>query len=115
MRRRLWATVLEIVLQSSMDSGGPPLISCYDFDCESPSNLDDEQLYEAGNSLPKAKPTDTFTQTSVQVVLMKSFPIRLKIATLLNGFRTNLSYDETLRLGAELRTHIFLPLKFSSF
>lgn len=44
MRRRLWATILELVVQSSLDQGMPPLISTDDYDCAPPRNLDDDQL-----------------------------------------------------------------------
>lgn len=44
MRRRLWNTILEIALQSSMDSGGPPLISLQEYDTCAPTNCDDSQL-----------------------------------------------------------------------
>lgn len=102
LRRRLWATVLEILVQSSMDSGGAPLISCQDFDCHPPSNIDDLQIDEDTKSSPGSKPIYTFTQTSIQIALLKSLPIRLEVAKTLNHFRSDSSYDETLRLGAEL-------------
>ena len=41
LRRKLWATVLEIVVQTSMDSGALPLISTDDYDCKPPLNVDD--------------------------------------------------------------------------
>jgi hypothetical protein len=44
IRRRLWATVRELVLDSCIEAGGPPLISRKDFDCAPPMNLDDSQL-----------------------------------------------------------------------
>ncbi|KAM5457734.1 hypothetical protein McanCB49686_002719 [Microsporum canis] len=47
MRRRIWNTILEICLQSSLTSGGPPLFSLDDFDTKSPGNFDDEQLEDA--------------------------------------------------------------------
>lgn len=103
-RRRLWATVLEIVVQSSMDSGGPPLISCRDFDCEPPSNVDDWQIDEGVKTPLASKSVNTFTQTSFQILLSKSLPIRLEIAKLINDFRSDASYNETLRLGTELTT-----------
>lgn len=112
IRRRLWATILEISLQSSIDSGGPPLISMTDFDTLPPANFFDDQLIEkpaassAANSThpPPPKPLTTFTNTSIQIALLKSFPTRLAIARYVNDFRSDTSYDETLRLNSELRT-----------
>ncbi|CAK7217628.1 hypothetical protein SBRCBS47491_003223 [Sporothrix bragantina] len=110
IRRRLWATILEIGLQSSLDSGGPPLLSMSDFDTLPPANFFDDQLVEkttpttSGAAPPPPKPLTTFTNTSIQIALLKSFPTRLAIARYVNDFRSGTSYDETLRLNSELRS-----------
>ncbi|KAL2071166.1 hypothetical protein VTL71DRAFT_12401 [Oculimacula yallundae] len=117
-RRRLWATVLEIVLQSSMDSGGLPLIAFPDYDCEPPSNFNDIQLDELTTASTEPKPDEQFTQTSVQIALARSMQIRLEIGRFINDFRIDLSYQEVLRLGAELssicRTNSVLFQSFAS-
>ncbi|PWY90928.1 hypothetical protein BO70DRAFT_384522 [Aspergillus heteromorphus CBS 117.55] len=97
MRRRLWATVLEINLQTSMDAGGVPLISCDDYDCEPPMNIDDEQMEN-----PTPQSTETFTETSLQIALLRSVPVRLQIARFTNDFRSGTAYDEALRMSADL-------------
>lgn len=101
-RRRLWATVLEMLIQSSMDSGCPPLISLEDFDCGPPSNIDDLQINESTKTPLVPKPEGVFTETSIQITLARSLPVRLAIAKLLNDLRSGASYDETLRLAADL-------------
>ncbi|KAH6989638.1 hypothetical protein BKA56DRAFT_476854 [Ilyonectria sp. MPI-CAGE-AT-0026] len=101
MRRRLWNTILEIVLQSSMSSGGPPLISLGDFNTEPPQNFDDEQLLHE-NPIPK--PDGTFTQSSVARTLRSTVPIRLTITKFLNDLESNGTYEETLALDAEFRS-----------
>ncbi|OGE56308.1 hypothetical protein PENARI_c003G02725 [Penicillium arizonense] len=101
MRRRLWNTILEICLQSSMESGGLPLISVDDFDTEAPGNFEDDQLeMEDCTSHPESK----FTSVSIAIALRKMFPIRLAIAKSLNDVRCQSSYEETLRLDAKLRS-----------
>lgn len=100
MRRRLWSTILEITLQSSLTSGGPPLLSLGDFDTEPPANFDDDQLVAEH---PVSKPDDEFTQVSVSIALQKTFPIRLAVAKFLNDLGSSGTYEETLRLDAELR------------
>ena len=100
MRRRLWNTILEITLQSSMDSGGPPLVSLSDFNTEPPSNFDDDQLVAED---PVPKPEDDFTQVSIAIALRKTFPLRLSIAKFLNDLGSHGTYEEALRLDAELR------------
>jgi hypothetical protein len=119
LRRRLWATVMEIVVQSSMDSGGIPTISTSDFDCKLPSNLDDVSLNEAGTyptGAPSANSMDTFTQSSLQIALARSLPIRLKIAKSINGCGPSFSYEETIQIGAELSSICRAnSLEFASF
>ncbi|KAH7123039.1 putative Zn(II)2Cys6 transcription factor [Dactylonectria macrodidyma] len=100
MRRRLWNTILEIIVQSSMSSGGPPLFSLGDFSTEPPSNLDDDQLL-AEDPIPK--PDNTFTQSSIARALRKTFPVRLSVAKFLNDMSTKGTYTKTLQLDAELR------------
>ncbi|PSS05175.1 hypothetical protein BD289DRAFT_1670 [Coniella lustricola] len=102
-RRRLWATILEILVQSSMESGGPPLISSDDYDCKPPGNYNDEDLVSDTTSpAPLPKPATTFTDSSVQIALLSSTHIRLQIAAYLNSFRSTPSYDKTLDLNSDL-------------
>lgn len=100
MRRRLWNTILEICLQSSLSSGGPPLISLEDFDTEPPSNFNDEDL-ETDDAV--ASPPETFTSTSVAGILRQTFPIRLAITKFLNDTSSLSTYQEALRLDEKLR------------
>ncbi|KAL6860643.1 hypothetical protein ACO1O0_004671 [Amphichorda felina] len=105
MRRRLWATILELNLQSSFDAGGPPLISALDYDTRAPANLDDDQL---GDHLDRERipaegqPPDVVTQMSIPLELSKSLPLRLTLLRHANDFRAGDSYDETLRFNSDL-------------
>ncbi|PGH00032.1 hypothetical protein GX51_06031 [Blastomyces parvus] len=119
LRRRLWATVLELCLQSSMDAGGAPLVSLHDYDCEPPSNIHDNDV-NADDPVAVPCVTNGYTHTSVQIALMKSFPIRLQMAKAMNDICTELSYDEVLRLSSKLTTiqrdnslHLFNPAHHS--
>ncbi|KAK4240411.1 hypothetical protein C8A03DRAFT_13237 [Achaetomium macrosporum] len=106
MRRRLWATILDLQIQSSIESGGPPMISETDYDCGLPSNIDDAQLDPSpgGSGVAAvAKPLAVFTGTSIQCALMRTLPVRLEVAKYLNDFGSEQTYDETLRLGSKLR------------
>ncbi|KAJ9642687.1 hypothetical protein H2204_002335 [Knufia peltigerae] len=106
MRRRLWATIIEMVLQASLDSAMPPRISFDDFDTLAPSNVNDDEISEdtstpSGNSLvPHAR--NIYTSTSIQLFLLDSLPTRLRILHLLNGLHTGLSYTEVLALTTHL-------------
>ncbi|KAE8383481.1 hypothetical protein BDV26DRAFT_287667 [Aspergillus bertholletiae] len=104
VRRRLWATMLELAVQASLDSGMPPVISAETLDsCELPSNLDDSQMSGSTTSLPASEPITTFSQSSIQCALLRSLPIRLKIAETLSQLRSELlPYDTARSMGAEL-------------
>ncbi|PMD42934.1 putative C6 transcription factor [Hyaloscypha variabilis F] len=100
MSRRLWNTILEIVLQHSLISGSPPFFSLQDFDTEPPRNFDDDQFLGED---PAPKPETNFTQSSIAVAFRKTFPSRLAIVKFLNDLGTSGTYEETLRLDANLR------------
>lgn len=102
MRRRLWATILEMVLQSSLDIGMRPLISIDDFDTDPPSNIDDDQIHEKTPAPLRAKPATSITSTSVQISLYQSSRLRLQIAQLVNDNRQEPTYEEVLRLSNDL-------------
>lgn len=101
MRRRLWATIMEINLQSCIDAGGPPLVSIEDFDTAPPANLDDEDLINDAVSA-STRGANRFTQVSTQIAIYQSFPVRLAIAKAVNNIHHYKSYDEILRLSSVL-------------
>jgi hypothetical protein len=98
LRRRLWFTILELSLESSIYSGGPPMVSLEDFDCSPPRNYDDEQLL-ADDAGPK--PDDQFTDSSITIALSKTLPHRLSLIKFLNDFRSRGTYEGVLQLDAE--------------
>ena len=100
MRRRLWNTIIEVCLQYSMESGGPPFISIEEFDTQPPGNIHDDQL-TVDDSVPY--PEDHFTSASIAIAFRKTFPIRLAIAKFLNDVGCQGSYEDALRLDARLR------------
>lgn len=104
LRRRLWATILEIVVQSSLDIGMIPLISTDDFDTEPPANIDDCDIDETTRDHPVSKSSITYTQTTLQIILLRSLSLRLRICRYLNHFRTVSKYDEVLELSAQMTT-----------
>ncbi|KAI1383770.1 uncharacterized protein F4822DRAFT_50573 [Hypoxylon trugodes] len=101
MRRRLWNTILELALQTSVDSGGPPLIFLEQYDTGAPANCDDDQLTD--DSGPAVNnPRDKFTDMSVALALRGSFSARLAVARLLNEINSQNTYDDTIRLHGQL-------------
>jgi hypothetical protein len=105
LRRRLWCTLLELDIQSMLDSGTPPTISLDDFDTEWPSNIDDAEMSEATTTVVSSKPMTILTQATIQILIAKSYNVRADIVRRMNHFRSNLSYDDVLRLGTEVNSH----------
>ncbi|KAI1457528.1 hypothetical protein F4805DRAFT_172109 [Annulohypoxylon moriforme] len=101
IRRRLWATIVEMVVQSSLDTAMPPRISFDDFDTEAPSNVNDDEMDQSTTALqPHSR--STYTTTSIQLILLDLLPTRLRILNLLNGLHAELSYLDALALSSEI-------------
>jgi hypothetical protein len=112
MRRRIWATIIELSLQSSLDAGMPPPISCDGFDCSPPANVDDAELDTIMDLRTTSNTSDRFTQSTAQIMLVHTVRLRLKILQSLTTFENPLSYQDTLKLGLEVeamcRPHLAL-------
>ncbi|KAL2060369.1 hypothetical protein VTL71DRAFT_9764 [Oculimacula yallundae] len=102
LRRRLWATVMELNVQAALDSGMPALISVSDYDTEPPANLDDDDIDESVTTMPESKPSHIFTQCSLQIRLLSSLKLRLLIVSHSNNIRLEPTYEEVLRINTEL-------------
>lgn len=101
VRRRLWATVLEMTIQAALDSGMPPRISLDEYDTLPPANIDDAEIDENTTSIQE-HPSHTFTETSMQLKLLESFPARLNILNRMSSLNSNLTYPDALSFGSEL-------------
>jgi len=97
LRRRLWETVVELVLQVSIDSSLPPLIRWGDFDTEGPKNVSDESL-ETGECLPD----HVWTGSSIQVLLYKSRRLRMEVASFISEPDRDRSYERANILAVQL-------------
>jgi hypothetical protein len=78
------------------------LLSLEDFDTEPPANVDDTDIGEMTPDPVASKPSTTFTQTSIQIALLKCFAIRLQVVKFANNIRGEPSYDDVLRVGSAL-------------
>lgn len=101
LRRRLWATILEMVAQSSLDSAMPARISPAEFDTEAPSNNNDDEIGES-TILLRPHPDGIYTATSMQIMLLDSLPTRLRILQILNGLHSEISYMDVLELSSKV-------------
>ncbi|CAK7274827.1 hypothetical protein SEPCBS57363_006363 [Sporothrix epigloea] len=131
MRRRIWNTILEVIVSTSLDAGGPVMLSETDFDTRPPSNIDDEALEEsvlaetAGpatqtalqpdkettgvgtlsiSAHAAARPVSDFTGMSVAVALRKTLSLRLATCKFLNDIGPPSTYADTLHLDRQFRS-----------
>lgn len=108
LRRRLWATILDLTLQSALDSEMPPRIVAEEFDTQPPANVNDDEIDELTTVLP-SRAKDDFTATSIQIALYSSLHARSRVLQLLNGLASEISYAKVLSLSSELQQMIRLP------
>lgn len=101
MRRRLWATILELAVQSALDCGMPPRISLEEYDTKPPSNIFDEEIQESSKEV-RCHGENIFTSSTIQRILLTSLPTRLEILRLVNGVRSQLTYDQVLALSSKI-------------
>lgn len=109
-RRRLWATVLELELQTCMDRGLLPGIDVDDYDTEPPLNVDDATLestspgnINGGTSETLGQDMSQLTSCSLQILLVQALPVRLRIARFLNSFQpAKQTFEKALGLSADL-------------
>lgn len=103
MRRRLWATILELELQMSIDRGMPSAVGADGWDCRAPSNIDDEDFDIPSNELPPTKSLTKYTRSSFLALAQQSAPLRIELLARANSIRTNLKLEEVLVYDAKLR------------
>ncbi|PGH05254.1 hypothetical protein AJ80_08362 [Polytolypa hystricis UAMH7299] len=106
MRRRIWATIVELHLQASVDRGMPPSVREGDFNTIAPMNLSDDAIDEPSSDLPTAEPLEVLTDSTFHAVLTKSLLLRLRICAWANSASIGLSYEDVLNLDEELSRHL---------
>ena len=111
MRRRLWATIIEMVIQSEIGTGRCVRLSTDDFDTKAPSNLNDDDLSETSTGPVLPKPAFEFTQSSLQIILAESWQVRHEVVRAINNIRSEPSYDEVLQLNTKLMASYRQSLK----
>ncbi|KAL8359011.1 hypothetical protein RB598_007727 [Gaeumannomyces tritici] len=105
LRRRLWATILEIALQSAVDAGGAPLVHPDDYNTRPPADLSDAQLAELATQeeADASFAGGAGAEMAVPLALAESFATRLAVTRHVNCVGVGaVPYDETLRLDAAL-------------
>ncbi|CAG8250370.1 unnamed protein product [Penicillium salamii] len=109
VRRRLWATIVEMTVQAALDSAVPPNLP--ESDTMPPANIDDEEIGNSPSDCP-SHPMSTYTATSVQLLLLESFPTRLRILQILTSLSPKISYLDVIALSSELMNALAAYQKF---
>ncbi|RAO73894.1 uncharacterized protein BHQ10_009906 [Talaromyces amestolkiae] len=104
LRRRLWATIMELNVQASLDAGMPPIVSIQDFDTEPPSNIDDTDMDDSTQKISPKLHT-VVTDTSLQIFLFDCLRPRLNILRMMNGLNPDMSRDKIVALTSEINNH----------
>ncbi|KAI1813080.1 hypothetical protein GGS20DRAFT_499518 [Poronia punctata] len=97
MRRRIWATIVELNLQASFDLGVPTLLSQVHNDVDPPSNIDDDSFDQESTELPMSRPRTDYTFSSYAHLSRQSLPVRLEVCKILTGPPVNLDWEQVLR------------------
>ncbi|RYN25258.1 hypothetical protein AA0112_g8631 [Alternaria arborescens] len=100
MRKRLWATVLEIDLQASMMGGMPLIAPDLDNYNPVPTNLNDEDFDESSTKIPASRPLSDLTDTVYQVYLATSLPQRFEALSLVQ--RSTPDANEAIEIGRKV-------------
>ncbi|KAM0214006.1 hypothetical protein ACHAQD_009040 [Fusarium lateritium] len=103
-RRRLWATMVELSLQHSLDEGLPSSLSPQCFDCQPPLDMTDEELesdYVSGSGASRPE-LESLTASTMLVLLSRTQHLRLQCLHLVNSPGASKSYHDSHSLASEL-------------
>jgi hypothetical protein len=115
MRRRLWATSMELELQASIDKGNnswvapfsvnirlislgtPSMLSSLDYDCAPPRNIMDFDMYADMNSLPESQPLSILSDASFLHCASQSISLRVRLCAMTNSLRPSATFHDILQ------------------
>lgn len=106
MRRRLWATIVELDLQACVERGMPPSLRREDFNTVAPLHINDEALREDMREPPSPLPLDSLSATSFQTTLYRSLDVRLRVCALVNTSTVETDISNILTLDQEIMQSI---------
>ena len=106
MRRRLWATIVELELQASLERGMPSSLSGFSFDCAPPLNLKDEDLTEHSDIPLPSEPCETFTPSAFLHGVQRSLSLRIGLTSQINDLGAQLHFEDILRYDEGIREEL---------
>jgi hypothetical protein len=102
MKKRLWYTIAELEIQSSIDSGLQSSLTGLYFDTPAPANLPDEAILLETKEIPTSRPVEHFTSTSYLITALRSLPLRIHLTQLLNSPSSQLQYSDILHYDEQI-------------
>ncbi|KAJ4345110.1 hypothetical protein N0V95_005923 [Ascochyta clinopodiicola] len=102
MKKRLWYTIAELEIQSSLDNGLQSSLTSLYFDTPAPSNVPDEDFSLETKQMPTSRPVEQFTTTSYCIAALKSLPLRIHLTKLLNDPSNQLQYEDVLHYDEQI-------------
>jgi hypothetical protein len=96
MRRRLWATMVELELQASIDRGMPSASAGFPSDVAPVLNVNDEDFEDGSQKAPSQKPWHHYTRTSFLHISWSSLSLRVSLNSLLNELSSQAQYEDVL-------------------
>ncbi|KAL5122038.1 hypothetical protein ACEQ8H_000255 [Pleosporales sp. CAS-2024a] len=103
LKKRLWITIAELEMQSSLESGIQSSLVALYWDTPAPVNLPDDALFMEMQELPAERPVEHFTSVSYLVVSRHSMPLRIRLLQLLNEPSQRLDYRAVLDYDVQVR------------
>jgi hypothetical protein len=102
MKKRLWATIVELELQSSLESGIQSSLTALYWDTSPPANLADDAFSSETEEMPASRPLEHFTSVSYLRLALQSLPLRIRLAHVLNDPSNALEYSDVLHYDAQI-------------
>jgi Fungal specific transcription factor domain/Fungal Zn(2)-Cys(6) binuclear cluster domain len=103
MRRRIWATIVELELQASLERGMLASTTGLRWDCQAPSNIDDEDMTKDMESLPIPKEENYYTGGSFLNWCQRSLKLRIALNAALNDSPCLLSHDQMFEYEEKIK------------
>ena len=106
IRRRIWATISELELQTAFERGMPTMLRDLVEDCGPPLNLDDEEFDPSMDQLPSPGPISNYTRSSFQHLSRSSWSLRLELVSVINGPHPQMAYEIVLMYDKKITQHL---------
>jgi len=106
MRKRLWATMVELELQASFDRGMPALSVDLSTHCGPPANIRDSDLEVLAQQAPSSQNVKIWTTTSYSRLSYHSINLRASLNNLINESNGILDYSDMLAYDEKIRVNL---------